>query len=356
MKFFPALLRQMNGLSRAGTSTPSLTVAEAVPVLSLLLLLTGWELAPGVLERGVYLPLLISTVLFGIPHGALDHRLPVRLGWSWGRYPNLVRWYLLGYGLCAALTFSLWWFSPQLIFWGFLLLSLLHWGQGDLYHLEVFQGRRRAHRWSAPVTLLTRGSFPILLPLLAFPEWFARLASGIDQIVGRPARSGPLLPHGVFLALVALLLGLLVAYLWDLRLSSRRPQREMAETAVLLLVFALVPAPLSIGIYFSLWHAWRHLQRLLCLPTGSKAVGGRRVVRLAADLTPITLVALGLLVTLSRWAAPRLSSVETFAALYLALIAALTLPHAVVVACMGKAPATTPEVSSAGSGACRRLP
>ena len=331
MKAMPKL----PSVSRPDTLALRLSAAEAVPMLSLLLLLTAWELAPGVLERAVYLPLLVSTVVFGIPHGALDHLLPTRMGWRWAQRSSGVRWYLGGYALGAALTFCLWWVAPQLVFWGFLLISLLHWGHGEVYHLEAFQGRRRAGWWSAPLTLLTRGSLPIVLPLLAFPEWFTRLAAGIDTVVGRAASSGPLLSPGVSLGLTAVFLGLLIAYVCDLLVSSRRPGLELAETGVLLLVFGLVPAPLSIGVYFSLWHAWRHLQRLLEVPGGGTARGPRRVLRLAAELLPITVVALGLLVAVSCWAAPRLLNVETFAALYLALIAALTVPHAALVACMG---------------------
>jgi Brp/Blh family beta-carotene 15,15'-monooxygenase len=125
-------------------------------------------------------------------------------------------------------------------------------------------------------------------------------------------------------------------------IKATQPLQELGETGLLLAVFAVVPAPLSIGIYFSLWHAWRHLGRLLELPVGREASGrevssGReaataRVLRLA--LLPITLVALGLLAALYFWAAPSVQNTETFAALYLALIAALTLPHALLVAVM----------------------
>ncbi|GGR19337.1 Brp/Blh family beta-carotene 15,15'-dioxygenase [Deinococcus ruber] len=339
MKATPSL----PGRPPLGTFPLRLKAAEGVPVVSLLLLLVVWNVAPGVLERAVYVPLLVSTVLFGIPHGALDHRLPIRLGWGWAQTAWGIGGYITAYALGAALTFSVWWLAPHVIFWGFLLLSLLHWGQGDLYHLEVFQGRRRAGFWSAPLTLLTRGSLPILLPLLVFPDWFARLAAGIDRVVGRSGPVGPLLPPGVGLGLTAVFLGLLIAYVWDVLVSSRRPALELTETGVLLLVFSLVPAPLSIGAYFSMWHAWRHLQRLLDMPDTRKARGTSRVLRLVAELLPITVVALGLLLAVACWAAPRLLSVETFTALYLALIAALTVPHAVLVACMGLSRTTVPR-------------
>ena len=325
---------------------PSLIV---VPWVSLLVLLIGWLLAPAALERLTYLPLLVSTVLFGIPHGALDHLVPGRLGWAWSRRPGLLWLYVLGYALLAAATLWLWRLAPDVVFWGFLLASMLHWGQGDLHYLETVQGRRRTGLWSAPLTLLARGSLPILLPLLVFPEWFSRLAYGVHQVFGLPAVTGPLLTEALTRALTVGLAVLLLAYVADTLVSSRDALQELGETALLLAVFSVVPAPLSIGLYFSLWHAWRHLGRLLALPSGlsqpaasGRGTGAARVLRLVRDLLPITVVALGLLAALYFWAAPRVQNVETFAALYLALIAALTLPHALLVAAMDL-PARRPD-------------
>ncbi|WP_407572432.1 Brp/Blh family beta-carotene 15,15'-dioxygenase [Deinococcus altitudinis] len=337
MKFSPDLLAVPARPLTGDLGTRPLLVV--VPWVSLLALLAGWLLAPAALERLTYLPLLFSTVLFGIPHGALDHLVPGRLGWAWSRRPGRVWLYVLGYALLAAATLRLWQLAPDVVFWGFLLVSLLHWGQGDLHYLEAVQGRRRTGSWSAPLTLLARGSLPILLPLLVFPEWFARLAAGVHQVFGLPAATGPLLTEAQAGALAAGLAALLLAYVADTLVSSRHPLQELGETGLLLAAFAVVPAPLSIGIYFSLWHAWRHLGRLLELPVGRKAGPDRRTatartLRLTLDLLPITLVALGLLAALYFCAAPRVQNTETFAALYLALIAALTLPHALLVALM----------------------
>ncbi len=304
-----------------------------VPVLSLLLLLLSWLAAPAVLERLMYLPLLISTVLLGIPHGALDHRVPARLGWVWGRRP-WAGFYLLGYLLLAALVVLCWPRFPDATYWGFLLVSLLHWGQGDLHYLERVQGRRRAARWSALLTLLARGCLPILVPLLRFPDWFTQLSSGIHQVFHLPAVEGALLPQPWPVVLGVGVGLLLAAYAADTVRSSRRPLTELAETGVLLATFLVVPTPLAIGLYFSLWHAWRHLDRLLNLPPHQEVPPARRALELAVDLLPITGTALCLLGGLYVWASPDVQSQETFAALYLALIAALTLPHALLVALM----------------------
>lgn len=310
-----------------------------IPWSSMALLLVLWLLFPQSLTRLMYLPLLVSTVLLGIPHGALDHLIPTRLGWRWGQRLGAVALYIAAYALLAALTLGLWWLLPRAAFWGFVLLSCLHWGHGDLHYLETVQGRRRClGRWSAAVTLLARGSLPILVPLLAFPEWFGRLASGVAQAFGQAEATltvtAPLLSPPVFTGLAVAVGVILLAYVADTVRSSRIPLTELAETGLLLLTFLVVPAPLSIGIYFTLWHAWRHLGRLL----GLQPVAARPLLRLGRDLLPISLVALALLGGLYLWAAPQVDNLETFAALYLALIAALTLPHALLVAVMDSKP------------------
>ena len=311
------------------TRLPSL---RRVPPLAMLGLLALWLLWPDLLTRWMFLPLLLSIAVLGIPHGALDLLVPGRLGRRWGRRPGPVLLYGLGYAGLVGVTLWLWTAAPVLTFWGFLLLTLLHWGQGDLHFLEAATGRRRPSRLSAPLALLARGSLSVAVPLLAFPEWFGRLLTGTAQVFGVPVPAGPLLPEPWPWVWGGVLAALLVAYALDTLRASPRPGRELGEAALLLAVFALVPAPLSLGVYFAGWHAWRHLGRLRTLPHGPAAPLPLR--RLALDLLPVTLLALALLGGLALWAAPRLDSVETFAALYLALIAALTVPHALLVAWM----------------------
>ena len=74
-------------LTRFGTRLPPLLL---VPWISLLGVLGLWLLAPRAVTGLMYLPLLLSTVIFGIPHGALDHLVPLRLGWTWSKKPRLL--------------------------------------------------------------------------------------------------------------------------------------------------------------------------------------------------------------------------------------------------------------------------
>jgi len=309
-----------------------------VPWVSMGLLLTGWLLFPTTLTHFMYLPLLLSVVLLGLPHGALDHLVPTRMGWAWAQRLGPVLLYNLLYAGVAALLLLTWSTLPLLAFWSFLAVSLLHWGQGDLHFLEASLGRTREGWWSAPLTLLARGSLPILVPLLVFPDWFQRLLQGATRIFSPDALPHALLsgvwPGGLLVALGLVLTG----YAVDTFRSSPRPLLELGEAGLLLLLFTTVPPPLAIGGYFTLWHSWRHLGRLQALFHPLQPAGGTPPAagfgRFALLFVPITVLALLLLGGLYAWAAPQIHDAERFAALYLALIAALTGPHALLVALM----------------------
>ena len=312
------------------------------------LLLLGWLLFPGALSRVMFVPLLLSVLLFGLPHGALDHRVPGWLHWRWARSPLKLGAYLLLYaGLAAALLLS-WRLAPLLAFWGFLAASLLHWGQGDLHFLEAVLGRPRRRWWSAPVAVLARGSLPIAVSLLAFPDWFTRLAQGAARAFSAPALAGELLSGPGAATLLTVVVAVLLLYVLDTWQASPRPLTEpgrlaeLGEAALLLALFVTVPPPLALGLYFTLWHAWRHLGRLLALSEDSHSATATARPRLSwrfvTALVPISLLALLMLAGLYLWAAPHVHDTETLVALYLALIAALTGPHALLVAAMDLKP------------------
>ena len=312
-----------------------------VPWVSMGLLLTGWLLFPATLTHFMYLPLLLSVVLLGLPHGALDHLVPTRMGWAWAQRLGPVLLYNLVYAGIAALLLLTWPTLPLLAFWSFLAVSLLHWGQGDLHFLEASLGRTRDGWWSAPLTTLARGSLPILVPLLVFPDWFQRLLLGATRIFDANAMPQALWSRVWPGWLLAILCLVLTGYAVDTFRSSPKPLLELGEVGLLLLLFTTVPPPLTIGSYFTLWHSWRHLGRLRALfhPTGMfHPAGGVQSAagfgRFALLFVPITVLALLLLGGLYAWAALRIHDAERFAALYLALIAALTGPHALLVALM----------------------
>ncbi len=315
--------------------------------VSALLAIAWVALAPAAAERGAFVPLLLGMVFLGLPHGALDHLVPARMGAAWGRRPPTLALFLAGYAGLAAAFLWLWTVAPAAAFVGFLVATVLHWGQGDVDFLERFFGRRRAGRLGHAAAILLRGALPVTVPVLAQPDVAEALFATAAVATGAAAGGGldlraPLVIWGLGIALFALF----ATYLFGLGRAWhgwRGRFMDVAELFLLAVLFTWVPAYLAIGAYFLAWHSLRHLARLLLLPDAEAravAEGDLRgpVLRLTRDLIPTTLIALAFLVALTAWSGPRIDGVEGFVALYLVWISALTMPHLAVVAWMDAGP------------------
>lgn len=313
-----------------------------IPWAAALTALAAAVVSPNIVQTYALYPLLLGTVVLGLPHGALDHLLPARLNLSWGLKPLAVGGYLAVYVALAGAFFALWLLAPRAAFSCFLLLTVAHWGHGDLRFTELFWGRLDPTPWGTWTTALVRGALPIAVPVLAFPATAESLyhyaAVGLGVMPTTVELASPWL-RGPLLGLLAVAL---IAYV----LSAVRaaPSRvvvamDLFELGLLISLFTVVPAYFAVGVYFIFWHSFRHLARLLIVdPEDARSVArgnwGRPLRRLTLDALPITAVALVTLGGLYLFGAARVVTLEGFIALYLVLISALTLPHAVVVALM----------------------
>ncbi|MCA1718372.1 MAG: Brp/Blh family beta-carotene 15,15'-dioxygenase [Actinobacteria bacterium] len=297
-----------------------------------------------------YLPFALSLVAFGLPHGAVDHlAVPRLLGRKAGTTGPVLAVGLL-YLVLGGLYLALWFAAPVAAFALFIALTWFHWGGGDLHALAAFasdRGEYPAGRTRRALTLLVRGGLPMLVPLLAFPETYRTVVGSIVDLFV-PGSAGVLswifdpsfrLFAGVVFALLAV--GVLASGYGSAKKSgSRRVWLvDVAETAVLALYFALVPPVLAVGLYFCLWHAPRHVARLVLLDGKSAGAleAGRvalALVRFARDAAPLTVAALVLLLGLYLAVPEADAAPASLLALYLVLVSVLTLPHVVVVSFM----------------------
>lgn len=273
------------------------------------------------------LPWALSFVCFGLPHGAVDHDVALSL-----RPPARARRGEMAAILAAYLAVCLlmlggWFVAPRVWFAGFIVLTWAHWGLADLWwswHREraYFRGR-----WHEAVFALWRGALPMLIPLAADPHLYRQTAE---------ATCGLFLPHvpdfgwleapATRTAALAVALGLGVA---DCVLASPRARTvwlNRVEGVALLLFFGALPALASVGLYFAFWHGLRHILRLLL----TQGWTWPRFVRRAWPNTLGALVLLTALLVIR----PDAGSGNRLVGTYLALIAALTVPHAMVVAAM----------------------
>ena len=282
------------------------------------------------------LPWTLSAVALGMPHGAADPVVPFRMGGAALRLAPLAA-FCLAYLAVGAAYLGVWAALPTAAALGFLALTWAHWGQGDLYALRALGWDRhlggRAH---LALALVVRGALPMAVPLVAFPAVYAEVVGAMAGTF-RPERAEA--ARAVVLGLdrpaLALGLGALFAVYaaWGAVVAWRRPGAgrtlalDLGEVAALAAFFAVVPPLWAVGVYFCLWHALRHLQRLAPLVADGSA---RQLALVTAPATAGALVLVGALAASTAGAGRPLGELGV----YLVGIAALTVPHVLVVAWM----------------------
>lgn len=297
---------------------------------------------PAAAETARYWPLLAGLVLLGLPHGAVDHHVPERLGTPSRRAPLLI-WYV---ALTAA-GIALWWIAPWMALALFLVVAAVHWGAGDVWFALNVSARARFLRpWRVAAFVAARGLLPVALPLLIHPAAAAEGTGAILRAVG--VESSGWAPSGVWrlagLVAVAVAVAAAVgASVLDHRASPdpRAMRIDTAEILLLTVTMLVVPPVFAVGVYFVSWHAARHVARLMTSsPAQARLIDAGRVPaallawhREAAPMTLVSLAGLGILAALV-WRMPVKPDAVVGSAL--ALIAALTLPHALVVAWMDR--------------------
>jgi hypothetical protein len=326
-------------VSRLTMTLPLAVIAVAIP----------FGLVVDDLPRAVrFAPFVVSVGLFGLPHGAVDHLVPLRLGnVALGRSLAVVS---VVYAVLGGLYLAVWAISPAVALLAFLGMTWFHWGQGDAFALGAFGDgghiRTRSDRWAA---LLVRGGLPMLVPLLGQPAGYRRVVNAIVGLFD-PAATATLAPLFRVETRLALGVGFAIFTLGSLLWTARHVWRgdtsivglgwDGVEIGVLWAFFWLVPPVFAVGLYFAVWHAVRHIGRLAivdpasrdALNAGEWPTALRRFYR---DATPLTIVSLALFAGLYVWV-PTDGSPDGLLAIYLVGIAVLTLPHVAVVTWMDR--------------------
>jgi len=298
-------------------------------------------------RRVQYAPLVVSVLLLGLPHGAVDHLLaPRQQGESLSvRWLGLVGLVYLVFGAAYAVV---WFYWPVAAFAFFILLTWFHWGQGELYPLLEFVNATYLRRPGQRVlTVLVRGGAPMLVPLVAFPGEYEFVAGTLVGLFDDSAAAslGPLFEPRARLVVAGLYGTLLVT---TLALGYYRAESSSAwlvdasEVMLLTAFFLAVPPILAVGVYFCFWHSLRHVSRSVFLDDGSvRALENAQLLtvvrRFARDAAPMTAGALALLAGLYALVPAQPAATPKLVGVYLVLIAVLTLPHVLIVTWLDRA-------------------
>ncbi|MBN9376807.1 MAG: hypothetical protein BGO14_01410 [Chlamydiales bacterium 38-26] len=261
----------------------------------------------------IFLTLLLFFGL-GIPHGALDlslgkKLLQPRFGSCW----SLI--FILGYLLCGGIVVIGWIFFPLYAFLFFLAISVFHFGFSDRLYKEGWLGT-----WEG----LARGLLPITVPAYFYPNLFQRLVESslsVEQTL--------LLIKIIQLFFYSDLILLLVVILEGFWKMNKSAWMNSIELLTLFILFRVVEPFTAFLIYFCFLHSCKHI--LYVLEEMHKPLKLDTIKWLIVQALPATLTTLVVLLICYWSFEHETMDIPLMLNLFFISLAALTLPHMIVV-------------------------
>lgn len=279
--------------------------------------------------------LLLGLLLLGLAHGACDQLVlpayhPVR-GRAW--WPYLLR-FVVGYLGLAAVVAVGWWQWPGASVIVFFLLTIWHWGSGD-----VSAQPRHPVLWALHSVL--RGALVFAVPAIAWPAATLHIINSLLRFADAPMWAAAVFQAVIYALGWLVLAGHLALWVeYAVLGEASRWRTDMLEVLLLVGLFVVLPPLLALGVYFCFWHSLQHVLRLTPLlgytaPARRRGVAwwalGREVGFFVRRSLPILLVSLAALTVLYMLLAVRLSTPDALLSLTLVVASVVTLPHVLLV-------------------------
>lgn len=262
---------------------------------------------------------LLVGLLIGVPHGAVDHLLPLYR-------QRTTRWtlpvFVLVYAAVAALSWAAITTFRTAGLLAFLALSAVHFGTGEATFARIRDGRRPGTQWAWVATGVAVVALPITTHQDAVLPYLQAFAPHADWAL-KPATTT---------TITAVVLIVMTAAV--LRQIGDKAYLQAAEMTLLVALMALSPPAVAFGVYFGGWHAVRHLMILLAENPANRThlahhAFAHPLRQFAVAATMPTIAALIVVALAWFWSAH--GQVDQFVAQDLAILAALTVPHTAVV-------------------------
>lgn len=298
-----------------------------VHALSLATLVLAVASACVSVSTAIELAVLVPAVtLLGLPHGAVDYVAGQSILGRFGRW-----WIVLffgGYLGLAALTVAGWLLAPLTTLLFFLLISVWHFGRGDVDDRLALGANRPWSKLGAFFEAVARGGFFLTAALYFHTSdvsaMFASLTGfPFEHIIAQARAVGPamLMLNGALLSVV------LAHHLGGWAEGSDDHGRAALEVAALVALFCLAAPLVAFVVYFCFWHSVRHGLRLAAaLDPSSPAAALRAFVRRA---WPTTLAA-SLIGVAAFWLLGASPPTDALLRIVFVGLSALTVPHVVL--------------------------
>lgn len=318
----------------------TLLAIPSVSILTVLLFSLSFTQIPDIV---LYTPFILSALFLGLPHGAVDHIIPNKINSKY-KSSQIVILYLI----LMTLYLILWYLEPVLSAIIFIIITWIHWGQGDLYVYDsVLNSNHIVGNLQKVLHIIIRGALPMFVPLYFYRPRYVEIIKSMSEMVAENVNI--IISQSVVLSTTFLLICLAAIYilisLYRLFESNWTGKytffADITEISILLLYFAIVPPVLAIGVYFCLWHSLRHIVRIIDIETDmSSSFELRRFITdmrwFARKSIPTTVISLLLLTGLFFYMSSGNYGIVSMLSVYLIVIAILTPPHFLVVVLMDK--------------------
>lgn len=255
----------------------------------------------------VDLAALAAVVVIGLPHGALDGAIAIHLGFARRVVPFLS--FLSLYVTLAALVVGAWLLAPTICLFGFLIISMLHFGTGDARH---------GAGWLRSAEITAHGGLVI---------------AGISQMHRREVdivfryltgQDTTLLWQGI--DMLTVIVGLAILICAAQALWYRKWRSTALELGALAVLFALTPPLVGFAVYFCCVHSARHVAGIL--DSLRREMSRFAMINQAAAFTLASWVAGGLAIW---WFADASNPQPVVLRVVFIGLAALTVPHMILV-------------------------
>ncbi len=260
---------------------------------------------------------LVAVMLIGLPHGAFDGAIAFCLGF--GRSKGKIIGFLVMYLLLAGLSGLIWSVSPVFALAAFLGLTIVHFGSGDTEHLFQLGPKLAQRSLKACQVLVHGGMVTIVLPVFH--------SADVSQLFIILAGPNAILLMDALTP--ALLVWLVAAFIYaGVGLVSRQYGAAALELAGLAVLIWLLPPLAGFAVYFCAVHSRRHFTSIW---TAMQMYISRRFILLSGVILTLASWTMGAGLYFSQTLSGSFSADEAFIRTVFILLAALTVPHMLLV-------------------------
>ena len=291
-------------------------------IIVTLLVLTLGQFTPNLLQAIRIELVIISILVIGLPHGAIDHIIAGAIGRQKSRKITSHFWmkFYATYLGAIILVGAIWFIWPLGALLFFFFLSAYHWGQADMVALK------QKAQLAPQILYWARGILIVAALLFSNP-------AAIEGIVYRLI-DYQLTDYAVFNTYhLHLLTFVFLAYLFITFRSVAEKTvalvlRLLLDSLLVVSLFVLTDPLVGFAVYFSLWHSLGHVEEMISfmLEKGEKLQWSSFYVH-SVPFTLLSIAGLGILYLIYNiWELD-----FHWLPMVFVIISALTLPHMFVV-------------------------